>query len=31
MIAPTHEDISGIYDMVEEPCVRVVHQGHMDL
>ena len=31
MIATTHEDISGIYDMVEEPCVRIVHQGHMDL
>jgi hypothetical protein len=31
MIATTHEDIGGIYDMVEEPCVRIVHQGHMDL
>jgi hypothetical protein len=31
MIAMTHEDISGIPDMVEEPCVRIVHQGHMDL
>jgi hypothetical protein len=31
MTATTHEDISGIYDMVEEPCVRIVHQGHMDL
>jgi hypothetical protein len=31
MIATTHEDINGIYDMVEEPCVRIVHQGHMDL
>jgi hypothetical protein len=31
MIATTHEDISGIYDMVEEPCLRIVHQGHLDL
>jgi hypothetical protein len=31
MIATTHEDINGIYDMVEEPCVRIVHQGHLDL
>jgi hypothetical protein len=31
VIATTHEDISGIYDMVEEPCGRIVHQGHMDL
>jgi hypothetical protein len=31
MIATTHEDISGIYDMVEEPYVRIVHKAHMDL
>jgi hypothetical protein len=31
MLATIHEDISGIPDMVEEPCVRIVHQGHMDL
>jgi hypothetical protein len=30
MIAMTHEDIDGISDMVEEPCVRDAHQGHMD-
>jgi hypothetical protein len=31
MLATTHEDISGILDMVEEPCVGNVHKGHMDL
>jgi glycerol-3-phosphate cytidylyltransferase-like family protein len=31
MLATTHEDISGILDMVEEPCVGIVHKGHMDL
>jgi hypothetical protein len=31
MLATTHEDISGIPDMVEEPCVGNVHKGHMDL
>jgi hypothetical protein len=31
MLATTHEDISGIPDIMEEPCVRIVHQGHMDL
>jgi hypothetical protein len=30
MIATTHEDISGISDMMEEPCVRDAHHGHMD-
>jgi hypothetical protein len=30
MIATTHEDISGISDMIEEPCVRDAHHGHMD-
>jgi hypothetical protein len=31
MLATTHEDISGIPDMVEEPCVGIVHKEHMDL
>jgi hypothetical protein len=31
MLATTHEDINGILDMVEEPCVGIVHKGHMDL
>jgi hypothetical protein len=31
MTATTHEDISGILDMVEEPCMRIVHQGNMYL
>jgi hypothetical protein len=31
MIATTHEDISNIFDLVEEPCVRIALQGHMDL
>jgi hypothetical protein len=31
MIATTHENISGISDMVEDPCVRIVHHRHMDL
>jgi hypothetical protein len=31
ILATTHEDISGIPDMVEEPCVGIVHKGHMDL
>jgi hypothetical protein len=31
MIATTHEDISGISDMMEDPCVRMVHQGHLYL
>jgi hypothetical protein len=31
MIATTHEDISSISDLVEEPCVRIALQGHMDL
>jgi hypothetical protein len=30
MLAMTHEDISGIPDMVEEPCVGIVHKEHMD-
>jgi hypothetical protein len=31
MIATTHENINGISDMVEEPCVGIVHEGYMDL
>jgi hypothetical protein len=31
MLATTHEDISGIPDMVDEPCLGNVHKGHMDL
>jgi hypothetical protein len=31
MLATTHEDISGILDMVEQPCVGIVHKEHMDL
>jgi hypothetical protein len=30
MIATTHEDISGISEMIEEPCVRDAYHGHMD-
>jgi hypothetical protein len=28
MIAMSHEDISGMSDMMEEPCVRDAHHGH---
>jgi hypothetical protein len=31
MIDMTHEDISGILDVVEEPCVVIEHKGHGDL
>jgi hypothetical protein len=31
MLATTHEDISGIPDMVEEPFLGIVHKEHMDL
>jgi hypothetical protein len=31
MLAMTHEDISVIPDMVEEPCVGIVHKEHMNL
>jgi hypothetical protein len=31
MTVMTHEDISGISDMIEEPCVGIIHKGHMDL
>jgi hypothetical protein len=31
MLATTHEHISGIPNMVEEPCVGIVHKEHMDL
>jgi hypothetical protein len=30
MIATSHEDISGISDMMEEPSVRDAHHGHMN-
>jgi hypothetical protein len=30
MIATTHEDINGILYMMEKPCVRDAHEGHMD-
>jgi hypothetical protein len=30
MIATSQEDISGISDVMEEPCVRDAHHGHMD-
>ena len=30
MIATSHEDISGISDMMDEPSVRDAHHGHMD-
>jgi hypothetical protein len=29
-IATSHEDISGMSDMMEEPCVRDAHHGHVD-
>jgi hypothetical protein len=31
MIAMTHEDISGITDIVVEPCAWIAHQGQVDL
>jgi hypothetical protein len=31
MLATTHEDISSIPDMVEDPCVGIVHKEHMDV
>jgi hypothetical protein len=31
MIDMTLEDISGILNVVEEPCVVLEHKGHMDL
>jgi hypothetical protein len=30
MIATTHEDSSGMLDMIEEPYMRNTHQRHMD-
>jgi len=30
MIDMSQEDISGISDVIEEPCVRDAHHGHMD-
>jgi hypothetical protein len=31
MIAMTHEDISSIVDIVEEPCMRIAHPRQVDL
>jgi len=31
MIDMTLEDISGISNVVEDPCVLLEHKGHMDL
>jgi hypothetical protein len=31
MIDMTQEDISGISDVVKEPCVVFEHKGHVDL
>jgi hypothetical protein len=31
MLDTTHEDSSGILDVVEEPCVVIEHKGHVDL
>jgi hypothetical protein len=31
MLAMTHEDICGIHDVVEEPCVVIEHKGHLDM
>jgi hypothetical protein len=31
MLEMTHEDISDILEVVEEPCVVLEHKGHMDL
>jgi hypothetical protein len=31
MLATTHEDINGILDVVEEPCLVIEHKGHLDL
>ena len=30
MIATSHEDISGMSDVMDEPIVRVSHHGHVD-
>jgi hypothetical protein len=31
MLDTTHDDFSGIPDVVEEPCVVIEHKGHVDL
>jgi hypothetical protein len=31
MLHMMHEDISGILDVVENPCVVIEHKGHVDL
>jgi len=30
MIATSHEEISGMSDVMDEPIVRVAHHGHVD-
>jgi hypothetical protein len=30
MVAMSQEGISGMSDMMDEPCVRDAHYGHMD-
>jgi hypothetical protein len=30
LIATSHEGVSGISNMIEEPCVRDAHHGHVD-
>jgi hypothetical protein len=30
MIATSHEDVSGISNMMDEPCVSDAHHGHVD-
>jgi hypothetical protein len=30
MIATSHEDISGMSGVMDEPSVRVAHHGHVD-
>jgi hypothetical protein len=31
MLAMTHEDINGIQDVVEDPCVVIEQNGRLDL
>jgi hypothetical protein len=30
LIAMSHEEVSGMSDMIEENCVRDAHHGHVD-
>jgi hypothetical protein len=30
LIATSHEEVSGMSDMIDEPCVRDAHHGHVD-